>query len=110
MVRQRIAESGGELDNPEPLHCDFRTVEYAAGANMGAKKWEACRGIGWAFGYNREDKPENHLSGNALIELYRDTTSRGGNLLINVGPMADGTVPPLQEAPLKALGRFIKRG
>jgi alpha-L-fucosidase len=110
MVKQRIAESGGELDNPEPLHCDFRTVEYAAGANMGAKKWEACRGIGWAFGYNREDKHENHLTGAGLIDLYHDMTSRGGNVLINVGPMADGTIPELQRTPLKALGRFIAGG
>lgn len=107
MVKARIAESGGEIDNPEPLHSDFRTVEYAAGAHMGAKKWEACRGVGWAFGYNREDKPENHLTGDAMIELYRDTTSRGGNLLINVGPRADGSIPDLQRAPLLALGRHI---
>lgn len=107
MVKARIAESGGEIDNPEPLHSDFRTVEYAAGAHMGAKKWEACRGVGWAFGYNREDKPENHLSGEAMIELYRDTTTRGGNLLINVGPRADGSIPDLQQAPLLALGRHI---
>ena len=107
MVKARIAESGGEIDNPEPLHSDFRTVEYAAGAHMGAKKWEACRGVGWAFGYNREDKPENHLSGEAMIDLYRDTTTRGGNLLINVGPRADGSIPDLQQAPLLALGRHI---
>ena len=74
---------------------------------MGAKKWEACRGVGWAFGYNREDKPENHLSGEAMIDLYRDTTTRGGNLLINVGPRADGSIPDLQQAPLLALGRHI---
>jgi alpha-L-fucosidase len=107
MVKARIAEAGGELDNPEPLHCDFRTVEYSAGAHMGARKWEACRGIGWAFGYNREDKPENHMSGDQLIELYRDVTGRGGNLLINVGPMADGAIPEIQKAPLKALGRAL---
>lgn len=107
MVKARIAESGGEIDNPEPLHSDFRTVEYAAGAHMGAKKWEACRGVGWAFGYNREDKPENHLTGEAMIDLYRDVTGRGGNLLINVGPMADGTIPQLQQTPLLALGRHI---
>jgi alpha-L-fucosidase len=107
MVKARIAESGGEIDNPEPMHSDFRTVEYAAGARMGAKKWEACRGVGWAFGYNREDKPENHLSGDAMIDLYRDTTTRGGNLLINVGPMADATIPALQRDPLLALGLHI---
>ena len=107
MVKARMAAEGGELDNPEPLHCDFRTVEYAEGKHMGAKKWEACRGIGWAFGYNRDDRPENHLTSEGLIDLYRTTTERGGNLLINVGPMADGSIPPLQEAPMRALGRYL---
>lgn len=109
MVKARIAEAGGELDNPEPLHSDFRTVEYSEGKLMGAKKWEACRGIGWAFGYNREDRPENHMTGAQLIALYESTTSRGGNLLINVGPKADATVPDLQRAPLEALGRHIRK-
>jgi alpha-L-fucosidase len=35
-------------------------------------------------------------------------TSQGGNLLINVGPMADATIPPEQRAPLLALGSRIR--
>lgn len=108
MVKARIAEAGGELDNPEPLHCDFRTVEYSTGEHMSEKKWEACRGIGWAFGYNREDKPESHLTADQLADLYRDVTGRGGNLLINVGPRADGSIPELQRDALLGLGQRIK--
>ena len=110
IVKRRIAEAGGELDNPPPLHCDFRTVEYSTGAHMRDKKWEACRGLGLAFGYNREERTEDYMTGESLVALYRDVTARGGNLLINVGPMADATIPDVQQRPLLDLGRAIRDG
>jgi alpha-L-fucosidase len=109
MVKGQVAASSGELASPAPWHCDFRTVEYAAGAHMGAQKWEACRGLGLAFGYNQAERPEDFMTGDQLVALYRDTTARGGNLLINVGPMADGTIPETQQRPLLELGRVIAR-
>jgi alpha-L-fucosidase len=63
--------------------------------------------LGLAFGYNREELPSDYLSGDALIALHRDVTSTGGNLLINVGPMADGTIPREQRDPLLALGKTL---
>ncbi len=108
MVKGRIAEAGGELENPEPLHCDFRTVEYSTGEHMGAKKWEACRGLGFAFGYNQDERTDNYMTGEQLTALYRDLTARGGNLLINVGPMADATIPEVQQGPLRELGQAIR--
>ena len=68
---------------------------------------EACRGLGLAFGYNREELASDYLSGDGLIALHRDVTSAGGNLLINVGPMADATIPNEQRAPLIALGKTL---
>lgn len=108
MVKSRIAKAGGELDNPPPAHCDFRTVEYSTGAHMGEKKWEACRGLGLAFGYNREERTDDYMTGEQLVALYRDLIARGGNLLINVGPMADGSIPTVQQRPLRELGRVIR--
>ena len=43
-----------------------------------------------------------------LIALYKDVTSNRGNLLINVGPMADASIPDIQAAPLRALGRLLR--
>lgn len=106
-VKARLAASSGELDQPPPPYCDFRTVEYASGANMRGKKWESCRGLGLAFGYNAAERTDDYLTGEALVSLYDDVTSRGGNLLINVGPRADGSIPEAQLAPLQALGRVI---
>ena len=105
MIKARIATTSGPQENPAPPHCDFRTVEYGLGAIPENKKWESCRGLGLAFGYNREERPEDYLTGEALIALHRDVTSKGGNLLINVGPKADATIPLEQSEPLRALGR-----
>ncbi len=110
MVKARIAEAGGEVDNPAPPHCDFRTVEYSSGEHMGDKKWEACRGLGLAFGYNQDERVDDYMSGEALIKLYRDVTARGGNLLINVGPMADAIIPDMQQQPLREMGASIRNG
>lgn len=109
-IRARIAEAPEGLPNPEPPHCDFRTVEYADGHDMGEKKWESTRGLGLAFGYNRNERVQDYLTGEALTALYRDVTSRGGNLLINVGPMANAHIPKPQSEPLLALGHVIRRG
>lgn len=110
MVKARIAEAGGELENPPPPHCDFRTVEYSTGEHMGEKKWEACRGLGLAFGYNQDERTDDYMTGAALTDLYRNLTARGGNLLINVGPKADGTIPDVQQRPLLDLGRALRSG
>jgi alpha-L-fucosidase len=108
MMKARIAAADGPQEGPTPPHCDFRTVEYGLGAIPKNKKWESCRGLGLAFGYNREELPSDYMTGADLIAMHRDVTSKGGNLLINVGPMADATIPPEQSAPLIELGRTLR--
>lgn len=106
-IKARLAEAKGELETPSPPHCDFRTVEYGSGETMGGRKWESTRGLGLAFGYNANERPDDYLTAADLIALYRDVTARGGNLLINVGPRADASIPDEQAAPLRGLGRFL---
>lgn len=107
MIKARVAEAGGPLENPAPEHCDFRTVEYAEGPAAGGAKWESTRGLGLAFGYNANEETSDYMTGAALTDLYRSVTARGGNLLINVGPRADGSIPEVQQAPLRALGEAM---
>ncbi|MEQ1785102.1 MAG: alpha-L-fucosidase, partial [Hyphomonadaceae bacterium] len=82
----------------------------STGEHMGEKKWEACRGLGLAFGYNQDERTEDYMTGVELIDLYRNLTARGGNLLINVGPMANSAIPDVQKKPLLDLGRAIRAG
>jgi len=92
---------------PTGRHCDFRTVEYASLGRITRKKWEATRGIGHSFGFNRNEGPEDCLTLKELVHSFADIVSKNGNLLLNVGPMADGTIPDLQRERLLGLGRWL---
>jgi len=87
---------------------DFTTPEYAVLASAPPKKWEATRGLSLAFGYNANEGPEHTLSREALVHLLVDVVSKGGNLLLGVGPRADGSIPELQRDRLQALGAWLR--
>lgn len=92
-----------------PVHFDFETPEYASFDEIREKKWESCRGIGHSFGYNQIEGPEHHLTVEELVRSFVDIVSKNGNLLLNVGPKADGTIPEIQKERLTGLGRWLDR-
>ncbi len=92
---------------PANEHWDFRTPEYARFDQIMTTKWESTRGIGHSFGYNRNEGPEHYLPLDTLIRMFVDVVSKNGNLLLNVGPMADGTIPDLQRERLEGLGAWL---
>jgi alpha-L-fucosidase len=100
-VNDRAATDGNRA------HGDFYTPEYDAYDEITEFKWEACRGIGHSFGYNAAETADHHLSGEELVHSFVDIVSKNGNLLINVGPRADGTIPDLQREPLETLGAWL---
>lgn len=87
---------------------DFTTKEYLFGEKNLQKKWEMTRGIGLSFGYNQIEEEKHLLSSKALISLLIDTVAYNGNLLIDIGPKADGTIPGEQETRLLALGNWLE--
>jgi alpha-L-fucosidase len=86
----------------------FTTPEYVIMDTITQRKWETCRGIGYSFGYNRVETAKQLLSSEELIKMFVDIVSKNGNLLINVGPQADGAIPENQLKPLKDLGKWLK--
>ncbi|MFC0435377.1 alpha-L-fucosidase [Kutzneria buriramensis] len=87
---------------------DFRTSEYQANRqNEGDGAWENCRGIGFSFGYNQAEGPQHSLSVAGAVRLLADVVSRGGNLLLNVGPRADGTLPRTQREVLEGMADWM---
>ena len=108
MIKARIAVKGVHGGGgAKPPHCDFRTVEYGSGAHIKDEKWESTRGLGLAFGYNAAEATDDYLTGQGLIDLYAEVTAGAGNLLVNVGPRADGSIPEIQSETLLALGRKL---
>lgn len=102
-IQDRNLRLSGDNDN----HHDFVTPEYTSFSEIQEKKWECCRGIGHSFGYNQMEGPEEHLTVEELVRSFVDIVSKNGNLLLNVGPMADGTIPELQRERLVGLGRWL---
>jgi alpha-L-fucosidase len=91
-------------------HSDFATSEYSHNrSSETAAMWENCRGLGYSFGYNAQETDAHLLTGSQAVRLLVDVVSRGGNLLLNVGPRADGTVPEGQRRTLEDLGEWISR-
>ena len=88
-------------------HGGYYTTEYGAGMADGSHPWEENRGIGHSFGYNRNEPIENYMTGKQLVWVLADLVSRGGNLLLDVGPTADGRIPLLQQARLLELGDWL---
>jgi alpha-L-fucosidase len=87
----------------------FSTPEYVIMDTVTRHKWETCRGIGYSFGYNQVEGSKQLLTSKELINMLVDIVSKNGNLLINVGPKADGSIPENQLAPLKDLGKWLKQ-
>ncbi len=89
-------------------HHDFRTPEYTSFSEITEKKWESTRGLGFSFGYNQNEGPEHSLTLERLVHSFVDIVSKNGNLLLNVGPTIDGTIPPLQREILLGFGKWLE--
>lgn len=89
------------------LHADIATPEYSTKASSD-RKWEVCRGIGRSFGYNQMETEATMPTADELVWMLVDIVARGGNLLLNVGPTADGQIPMAQAARLTALGWWLR--
>lgn len=95
-------------------HGGYYTTEYDIVHNENAadKKfehpWEECRGIGGSFGYNRNENLADYETSDALIKMLIQKVSRGGNLLLDIGPAADGAIPVIMQQRLADLGAWLK--
>ena len=92
----------------KPPHYDFRTPEFTVMQDISPEKWETCRGMGERLRLQPEERDEDYISLPELIRMLVDIVSKNGNLLLNVGPMADGTIPPVQANLLRGLGAWLK--
>jgi len=69
-----------------------------------SRYWELCMTMNDSWGYQQND--HNYKSPNQVIRIFIECIAKGGNLLLDIGPKADGTIPPEQENILRELGRW----
>ena len=65
--------------------------------------WELCYTMNDSWGYQHNDN--NYKSPQQLLDIFVDCISQGGNLLLDIGPKADGTIPDEQVNILKEFGK-----
>ncbi len=113
-VADRVAVNDRWGKETRGVHGGYYTTEYDeshwVGGEAGAiahRPWEECRGIGGSFGYNRNENLEDYSTDAELIHMLINKTARGGNLLLNVGPTADGRIPVIQQQRLAAIGEWL---
>lgn len=86
---------------------DFGTPEQEIPATgLPGVYWETCMTMNDHWGYNKHDN--NWKSAKDLIRKLSDIASKGGNFLLNVGPMANGEFPPESINRLEAIGKWMK--
>jgi len=92
-------------------HGGYFCTEYGGLANKEMTEehpWEENRGIGASFGFNRNEDFEDYRSPSELINILTTTVSQGGNLLLDIGPNADGTIPVIMQERLLQIGNWLK--
>jgi alpha-L-fucosidase len=94
-------EGGWDFTTPEQ-------VKVAKGPERNGKKipWETCQTFSGSWGYYRDEY--TWKSPAQLLELLVESVSKGGNLLLNVGPTARGTFDDRAQTSLKAMGDWTK--
>ncbi len=86
---------------------DYGTPEQEIPAKgLPGVDWETCMTMNKHWGYNAEDK--FYKSTKSLVQMLVDIASKGGNFLLNVGPMANGEFPPESVERLQQIGEWMK--
>ncbi|HVM89944.1 MAG TPA: alpha-L-fucosidase [Puia sp.] len=89
-------------------HGGIYTPEYQPDLDFKDHYWEESRGMGFSYGYNREEDSWDYNSAQILILSLIDKVSRGGNFLLDIGPDADGKIPPIMQERLLQIGEWMK--
>jgi len=109
-IRQMILEK-----NPSAIinsrlqgYGDYATPEQGLPLKRPEEKpWELCMTINDSWGYQQNDK--EYKSPGQIIKIFAECISNGGNLLLDIGPKADGTIPAEQVNVLKELGKWTAK-
>ena len=86
---------------------DYFSSEYGGGDYSPAHPWQEDRGIGNSYGYNRNEDAWDYNSRQTLVRLLSTVCGNGGNLLLDIGPTADGRIPPIMEERLLQIGDWL---
>ena len=88
-------------------HGGIYTPEYQPNLDFEDHDWEESRGMGYSYGYNREEDAWDYNSTQSLVIALIDKVSRGGNFLLDIGPDEHGKIPPIMQERLLEMGEWL---
>lgn len=104
LVNNRVGK--GRDPNKPGYVGDFLTPEQKIpGSAVAGKDFESCITMNDTWGFKRYDN--NWKSVGTLLRMLAETASKGGNLLLNVGPDGNGKIPQPSVDRLRAMGRWL---
>ena len=96
IINQRIGNNLG----------DYKVSEQKIPADGSYEPWESCITMNGHWGYNKADT--KWKSPKSMIRSFVDIVSKGGNLLLNVGPTGEGTIPTPSVERLSEIGDWTQ--
>lgn len=110
LIREMLFDANDEVIINSRLqgYGDYATPEQGLPVKKPKEKyWELCMTMNDSWGYQHNDK--EYKSTNQIIEIFAECLWMGGNLLLDIGPMPDGSIPKEQVKILKELGRWTSK-
>ena len=92
------------VNNRNKLAGDFSTPEQRIVA--ADKDWEACMTMNDSWGYHKAD--DDWKSPKTIVRNLATCAQDGGNYLLNIGPLADGSIPPESVKILSDVGKWME--
>lgn len=86
---------------------DYATPEQFVPVSSLDRPWETCMTINETWAYNPNDRAFKPAG--ELVATLAEVVSKGGNFLLNVGPTADGEIPPVFASRLRVIGDWLSR-
>jgi len=88
-------------------HGDYETPEQGIPIQRPRGPWEFCVTMNNSWGYQPADR--NYKSVRQIVRMLCECIGMGGNLLLDIGPRPDGTIPEEQVERLEGLGRWVQK-
>src|SRR6202789_912454 len=93
------------VNNRNGLQGDFSTPEQHIQASEVGRSWETCMTLNESWGFNRGDL--EWKTPRIIVNNLAQCAQGGGNYLLNIGPMPDGSVPPASVEVLEVVGKWL---
>ncbi|HXH35524.1 MAG TPA: alpha-L-fucosidase [Plantibacter sp.] len=87
LINDRL-EVPGDVTTPE----QYQPASTPTGHDGAPIRWEACQTLNGSWGYDRDNL--DYKSAELLLKMLVDSVSKNGNMLLNIGPTARGTIDP----------------